>query len=218
MVYSMKLAPPESTCTMCHKIGLMPDLPLHIQCFIYYHWLLCQWFNIFVLIIMSIYLFNRRMKRISDTRVKKGCCILTILDDGSSFLYKYPPGSLLSPSSSNFKCPITMMENTNSSHTEVGLIAAICSDNPSKVDSGNIEHDIILCQGYFFWGRWLYCPWIIKQTQEQFMSSFWFWPMYYHIGPCTVTSRQFVGRSVPRGWKITAQGRTFNTLFFVSDC
>ena len=46
------------------------------------------------------------MKRIPDIRVKKGCCILTILDDGTSFLYKYPPGSLLSPSSSNLKCPI----------------------------------------------------------------------------------------------------------------
>ena len=99
---------------------------------------------------MSIYLFNRIMKPIPGTRVKKGCCILTILYDGFSFLYKYPTGSLLSPSSSNFKCPITMMRNTNSSHTKVGLIAAICSDNPSKVGSDTIKHDIILRQGVAF--------------------------------------------------------------------
>ena len=75
---------------------------------------------------------------------------MTILDDGTSFLYKYPPGSLLSPSSSNLKFPITMMENTNSSRTEAGLIATICSDDPSKVVCGNINHEIILCQGVVF--------------------------------------------------------------------
>ena len=69
----------------------------------------------------------------------------------------------------------------------------------------------------FFWGRWLFCPWTIKQTQEQSRGSFWVWPMYYHVGSRTVTSRQFVGRRVPRGWKKTAQGLNFNTLVFVSD-
>ena len=64
----------------------------------------------------------------------------------------------------------------------------------------------------FFWGRWLFCPWTIKQTQEQSRGSFWVGPMYYHVGSRTVTSRQFVGRRVPRGWKKTAQGLNFNTL------
>jgi len=43
-----------------------------------------------------------------------------------------------------------MMENTNSSRTEAGLIATICSDDPSKVVCGNINHEIILCQGVVF--------------------------------------------------------------------
>jgi len=41
-----------------------------------------------------------------------------------------------------------MMKNTNSSKTKAGLIAAICSEHPSKVESGNIEHEII--QGVAF--------------------------------------------------------------------
>ena len=38
------------------------------------------------------------MITIPDEMVKKGCSILTILEDGSSCLYKYPPGYLLSAS------------------------------------------------------------------------------------------------------------------------
>ena len=109
--------------------------------------LFCEISNIVTLFNIS---FQIIMKRIPDSRVKKGCSILTILDDGSSFLYKYPPGSLLSPSSANNKCPITMMENTNSSRTEAGLVATICYDDPSKVVCGTINHEIILCQGVAF--------------------------------------------------------------------
>ena len=90
------------------------------------------------------------MIRIPDEMVKKGCSILTILEDGSSCLYKYPPGYLLSPSVSNNQCPISLMENTNSSRTEAGLIAVLCTENPATIEFGAISHEIILCQGVAF--------------------------------------------------------------------
>ena len=90
------------------------------------------------------------MTRIPDERVKMGCSILTILEDGSSCLYKYPPGNLLSPSNSHHQCPISLMENTNSSRTEAGLIAVLCTENPANLDFGAISHEIILCQGLAF--------------------------------------------------------------------
>jgi len=102
-----------------------------------------------------------------------------------------------------------MMENTTSSLTEVGLFAAICSDNPSKVDSGNIKHDIILCQGYFSGGDDGTAHEQSNRPKNTYVLSHW--PMYGYIA--SVCGPQYAT------WiKITAQGHNFNTLVFGSDC
>ena len=106
--------------------------------------------SFFLLSMLGIWtnvIITQIMIRIPDERVKKGCSILTILEDGSSCLYKYPPGYLLSPSDSHHQYPISLMENTHSSRTEAGLIAVLCTENPATIEFGAISHEIILCQG-----------------------------------------------------------------------
>ena len=90
------------------------------------------------------------MLRIKDSSIKSGCCILTIFQDGYSFLFRHPPGFLYSPLPHTSSKDLIFMENTNSSGSRAGLIAALLSNCPQDYQEGTfLPHIIVLVDGIF---------------------------------------------------------------------
>ena len=96
-----------------------------------------------------------------DPTVKKGCCSLTFQGDGVTTLFKHPPNILFSdPRTTSPNDLIKLVENTNATTTNAGVIAAILDDPPKTYpDCSFIAHQVALMQGITIKNQFVYHKW-----------------------------------------------------------